>query len=192
MSIKKGFIVISIIIVIIIILLNFNYEKHSIVNNNYLIKNNGNRIIKSFDTNNRNNIKPIAYLSISKIGLNKALYSINSYNNNVNYNIEINKNSDMPNIIGGNMILEAHSGDNYNSFFRNLYKLDFDDKIDIVFNNYNYKYIIKDIYYTKKNGFIKIKRDYNKSTVTLITCTKDNDSKQTVYIAYLEKKECLN
>ena len=42
-----------------------------------------------------------------------------------------------------------------------------------------------DIYYVEKNGLVLIKRDVEKTTLTLITCTKDDDTSQTVYIAEL-------
>ena len=33
------------------------------------------------------------------------------------------------------------------------------------------------------------KRDYEKTTLTLVTCTNNDSKTQTVYIAYLEKQE---
>ena len=97
----------------------------------------------------------------------------------------------MPNVIGGNIILEAHSGNNYNSFFKDLYKLENNDKVIVTYNGNIYEYIIKDIYNIEKNGHASIRRDYSKSNITLITCTKDKYNSQTIYIGYLEKKKCV-
>ena len=44
---------------------------------------------------------------------------------------------------------------------------------------------IVDIYYEKKTGTVRILRDKNKTTLTLITCTKDDEAHQTIYIAEL-------
>ena len=48
-----------------------------------------------------------------------------------------------------------------------------------------YKYSIVNIYIVPKNGKVPIYRNYNKTTLTLITCTKNDDTTQTVYIAEL-------
>ena len=190
MNIKRSFLLISTIILFITIFYYNKISNDSIHIFNKSIINSGNKI-EVFKTNTTIN-NSIGKIIIPKINLEKELYSKESYQNNVNYNIEINKASDMPNVIGGNVILEAHSGDNYNSFFRNLYKIKEGDEVDIIFNNYIYRYLIDNIYYISKNGKAKIKRDFSKSTITLITCTKNDNNKQTIYIGYLKKKECLN
>ena len=41
------------------------------------------------------------------------------------------------------------------------------------------------IYYEKKTGSVRIFRNEEKTTLTLITCTKDDSNHQTVYIAEL-------
>ena len=41
------------------------------------------------------------------------------------------------------------------------------------------------IYYVEKTGTVQIKRNTKKTTMTLITCTKNNDKLQTVYILEL-------
>ena len=61
-----------------------------------------------------NNYQPekeeyVAVIEILKINLKKGLYSKDSKKNNVN-NIEILKESDMPDIKNGNFILAGHSG----------------------------------------------------------------------------------
>ena len=191
MNIRRKLILVSIIMIIFLIIFNYNYNNKKIISHSNNIINDGHRLLNFNIRNNKNN-SIIGYLNIPKINLKKELYEINSINNNVSYNVEINKHSDMPNTIGGNIILEAHSGNNYNSFFKDLYRLDKNDEIDIIFNGYIYKYLINDVYNIKKTGKATIKRDYHKSTITLITCTKNSDNMQTIYIGYLIKKECLD
>ena len=48
--------------------------------------------------------------------------------------------------------------------------------------NIKYSYKIVDIYEVEKDGTVAIYRDYSKSVLTLITCTRNSDTKQTVYI----------
>ena len=48
-----------------------------------------------------------------------------------------------------------------------------------------YTYQITNIYEVEKNGIVKLIRDPDKTTLTMITCTKDNDHAQTVYISEL-------
>ena len=129
-------------------------------------------------------------LSIPKISLLVPLYEIDNPENNVNYNVEINKKSDMPNVIGGNLILESHSGYGYHAYFRNLYKLEKGDLVKISYHEQLYTYKISQYYEIIKTGKAEIHRDFDKSTITLITCV--GNKKQGIYIGYLVKKESLS
>jgi len=124
------------------------------------------------------------YIEIPKLSLKEELIE---YSNNLDTHININKYSDMPNVIGGNFILQAHSGTGYNAYFRELYKLDKNDLVYIYYHDNTYVYRINSYYEVVKTGKLKIKRDHSKSTITLITCK--GNKKQVVYIGYLEKKE---
>ena len=55
----------------------------------------------------------------------------------------------------------------------------------IIYNNKKYSYQIVNIYNQVKKGSLNIYRDINKTTLTLITCTKDDKNSQTVYILEL-------
>lgn len=127
-------------------------------------------------------INYIAILKIPKIKLERGLVDPKSYLNNVNYNIEILKESSMPDEVNGNVILAAHSGNARISYFRNLDKLNIGDEISIDYKSNIYKYRVSDIYLIDKNGTAEIIRNINKSTLTLITC-KHNTKKQIVVIA---------
>ena len=126
----------------------------------------------------------IAVIKIPKIGLEKGLASKGSYWNNVNRNIEILSESDMPDVENGNVILAGHSGNSGVSYFRKLNKLQNDDTVSIVYNGKEYKYKMVNSYEIEKNGYAHIVRNAEKSTLTLITC-KHNTNKQIVVICEL-------
>lgn len=126
-----------------------------------------------------------ARLKIPKINLDRGLVDINSKYNIVNKNIQIIKGSSYPNVAAGNFILAAHNGTSSVSYFKNLYKLSKGDKCQIIYQGKTYTYNIVDIYYQKKDGDIVVYRDYSKTTLTLVTCTKNSKDKQTIYIAEL-------
>lgn len=129
-------------------------------------------------------INYIAVIKIPKIGLEKGLASKGSYWNNVNRNIEILSESDMPDVDKGNVILASHSGNSSISYFRKLNKLQNEDIVSIVYNGKEYKYKMVNSYEIEKNGYAHIVRNAEKSTLTLITC-KHNTDKQIVVICEL-------
>lgn len=131
----------------------------------------------------------IAILEIPKIDLKKGIYKMESKYNKVSRNIAILSPSDYPDVVNGNFVLAAHSGTGYLSFFRYLYKLNTGDMAYVYYDNYKYTYEITYIYTQQKTGTINVYRPYNKSTLMLITCTKNDESTQTVYVAELIKKE---
>ena len=131
----------------------------------------------------------IGYLEIPKIGFRRGFYNIDSNLNTVESNIEIIKGSDMPNITNGNLIIAGHSGTGWKAFFNKLYKLEIGDEAIVTYSGINYKYKITNIYKEKNTGTVSIKRNYDKTTLTLITCTKDDNSTQTIYIAELYSTE---
>ena len=91
----------------------------------------------------------------------------------------------MPNIEKGNLILSGHNGNTSMSYFKNLYKMDKGDLVYIYFKNKNYIYEYSYFYEVDKIGSVNIIRDYNRSTLTFITCKNDSNDKQLVFISYL-------
>lgn len=80
--------------------------------------------------------KPLDYVAVLKIpsiGLEKGLVSKDSYYNNVNKNIKILDESDMPDKENGNVILAAHSGNGRTAFFKNLNKLKKDNIVSVFY-----------------------------------------------------------
>lgn len=127
----------------------------------------------------------IGYINIPKINLNRGFYDYNSKLNNVNKNIYVHPNSTYPNTSGNNLILASHSGTSSISYFKNLYKLELNDDIYINYNNTQYHYKIKNIYTVPKDGTVALRINEKISTVSLITCTKNDKTTQTVYICEL-------
>lgn len=127
----------------------------------------------------------LGIIDIPKINLYKGFYSKNSNLNNVKFNLYLLKESNYPDTEKGNLIIAGHSGNYNNSYFANLYQLVLGDEITIHYNNKSYIYKITNIYNEKKTGSVRIFRDNNKTTLTLITCTKDDDYHQTIYISEL-------
>ena len=126
----------------------------------------------------------IAVLKIPKINLEKGLVAKDSKYNNINYGVEILKESDSPDVINGNVILAAHSGTANISYFRNLDKINVGDEAFIYYQGKTYKYVFSKIYDIEKTGKAVIKRDNNISTLTLVTC-RHNTNKQIMLIADL-------
>lgn len=132
---------------------------------------------------NKTDFEPyLGILKIPKINLERGFYDKNSSLNNVDYNILFHSKSDYPDKINGNVILASHSGTSSISYFKKLYLLEKEDLAYITYKGNTYTYKVVNIYYEAKDGDVAIYRDKNKSVLTLITCTKDDNSKQTIYI----------
>ena len=134
--------------------------------------------------NFKSNEHYIAIIEIPKISLKKGLYTINSKLNDVNKNIQILKESTMPNEENSNLILASHSGSSRKSYFKNINKLENEDLIYIYYNNIIYTYKVVDKYEIEKTGYAVIKENTNKKVLTLITC-KINTNKQIVIVSEL-------
>lgn len=131
----------------------------------------------------------IGYLEIPKLGIKKGFLDVNDKNNTVEKNIEVVKTSNYPDVENGNLIIAGHSGYGYKAFFKDLYKVENGDVAYVYYGNIKYTYQVKKIYTQERTGKIAIYRNYDQKTLTLITCTKDDKTKQTVYIAELIKQE---
>ena len=130
----------------------------------------------------------IGTLEIPKIKLKRGFVGLNSSQNTVEKNIAIMKGSSFPNVDKGNFIIAGHSGPAWNSFFNNLYQLKKGDKANVYYKNVKYSYKLIHSYKVSKNGKVNIKRNKNKTSLTLITCTNGSKTKQSVYIFELDSK----
>lgn len=140
---------------------------------------------ESYEDNGYTYEEYIGIIDIPKIDLYKGFYSKTSSLNNVKFNLYVLPESSYPDTVNGNLIIAGHSGNYNNSYFGNLYKLEKDDTIIIVYNGKRYIYKVVNIYIEEKTGTVRIFRNKNETTLTLITCTKDDDYHQTIYISEL-------
>ena len=124
----------------------------------------------------------VGILEVPDVNLKRGFFKEESKYNNVKYNITVIKGSTMPDVENGNLILASHSGSSSISFFKNLYKLGNDAYAFVNYGSKRYTYKLVDKYEEPKDGKLTITRNGNKSCLTLITCTKDNNSTQTIYI----------
>ena len=129
--------------------------------------------------------KYLGVLEIPRISLKRGFYGTDSQYNNIQYNVTMVNGSTLPDVVNGNLILMAHSGDAYISFFAYLHKLRIGSDIYVTYNKVKYHYKLVSVYDVLKDGTVSIVRNYDRTTLTLITCTKDDSTKQTVYIAEL-------
>ena len=127
----------------------------------------------------------IGYLTIPKINLTKGFLDKRSTENDVEKNIIVVDGSNYPDKEKGNLILAGHSGTGWKAFFNELYRLQPGDTAYITYKGKKYVYSFINIYTQPKVGKLAIYRDYDKTTLTLITCTNNDSTTQTVYIAEL-------
>ena len=139
---------------------------------------------KNEEVKEQKKIEYIAVLKIPKINLERGLVDPSSYLNNIDYNVQILKNSAMPDQKYGNVMLAAHSGNARVSYFRNLDKLSINDEVSIDYKGHTYTYKVVNIYDIDKTGKAQIFRNKNTNTLTLVTC-RHNTEKQIIIICEL-------
>ena len=131
----------------------------------------------------------IGYLTIPKINLTKGFLDKRSTENDVEKNILVVEGSNYPDTDRGNLILAGHSGTGWKAFFNDLYKLQINDQAYVTYKDKKYIYSIVNIYTQPKTGKLAIYRNYDVNTLTLITCTNNDSTTQTIYIAELVRIE---
>ena len=130
----------------------------------------------------------IAVLEIPKINLKHGLFPINDKNNNVDKNVEILQNSDMPNVTNGTLALAGHSGNSRIAYFHKLYKLKENDQVYIYYQNEKYIYQVSKIERQDKDGAISFTKTKDTTELILTTCDQQNKGKQIVVVAKLVDK----
>ena len=128
----------------------------------------------------------IGYLNIPKINLTKGFLDKRSTENDVEKNILVVNGSTYPDVDKGNFILAGHSGTGWKAFFNDLHELNVGDTAYVTYKNKKYTYKITNIYKQSKTGKIAIYRNYDKTTLTLVTCTNNDSKTQTIYISELQ------
>lgn len=130
----------------------------------------------------------IAVLDIPKINLKRGLFPINDKNNNVDKNVEILQNSDMPNVTNGTLALAGHSGNSRIAYFHKLNKLKENDQVYIYYQNIKYIYQVSKIERQDKDGTISFTKTKDTTELILTTCDQQNKGKQIVVVAKLVDK----
>lgn len=134
------------------------------------------------------NINYFAVLEIPKINLKRGLVDKASSNNNVDRNIYIVNETTLPDEQDiSHIILASHSGNAYISFFRNLNKVNVDDRIYFYYKDTKYIYKVSKKYEIEKTGKMQLKLS-NTSDMTLITCVHGTN-RQLIFNAVLIEKE---
>ena len=95
----------------------------------------------------------IGFIEIPSIELKRGFLDKENKYNDVKYNIEIIDMSE------NGIIMAAHNGNSYYSYFDNLKKLELGDTIYIYYNNKKYVYIYSDYYEVEKTGYVDVYRD---------------------------------
>ncbi len=131
----------------------------------------------------------IGYLTIPKINLTKGFVDKRSTENDVEKNILVIEGSNYPDVEKGNLILAGHSGTGWKAFFNELYQLSNNDQAYVTYKGKKYVYNLVNIYKQPKVGKVAIYRNYDKTTLTLITCTNNDQTTQTIYIFELTSIE---
>ena len=131
----------------------------------------------------------IGYLSVPDVEIKRGFVSLDSKYNSVGYNVMLIEGSEMPDVKNGNLILAAHRGNSPVSFFDKLYKLNDGAFAYINYNNKEYKYKLVNRYYEQKDGILTISRNADVNVLTLITCTRNDKTTQTIFIFELVSVE---
>lgn len=90
-------------------------------------------------------------------------------------NVTILKESNYPALL----VIAAHSGTSFNSYFKNLDKLKINDEINIKYYDTNNTYLVDHIDIQKKNGYISIRKKDNNNLI-LTTCYPKDDHYQLI------------
>lgn len=135
-----------------------------------------NKIDNTYDEKYRYN----ALIEIPSINLKRGVLDINNPYNKAKYNIELVKED------SNTIVLAAHNGEYYNSYFGNLSKLELGDIIKYYEDGNIYEYIYSDSYEIKKDGYADLYYKNDKKSIILITCKDNTDDAQVVHIGYLK------
>ena len=115
-------------------------------------------------------------LVIPSIDFEMNLYGVDSELNNVDYNIEVLKESNYEDKLFN---IAGHSGNGDNCYFNKIKDLELGEYIYIVINDERLIYMVEDIYYIVKDGYMDIFDD-EVNIIYLITCDVYNNNRQLV------------
>lgn len=126
--------------------------------------------------------KEIMTLEIPKINFKGNIYNKNSELNDIDKNIIIMNESDMPDKENGILIIGGHSGYGQYAYFKDLNKLSIDDQIKINYLGKTYTYKVVDYHLDSKDGSIRISNVNKKNKLFLYTCNPNDKNNYLVYV----------
>lgn len=126
--------------------------------------------------------EPIMILDIPKINFKGNIYNVHSELNDIDKNIIIMKDSDMPDEKNSILIIGGHSGYGKYAYFDNLKELKKDDNVSLTYKNKKYNYKIINHYLDSKDGCISVNNYKDKNILILYTCYTDKKN-YLVYVA---------
>ena len=131
--------------------------------------------------------KELMIIEIPKIKLKEKIYNKNSKLNNIDKNIIIMNESNMPNDDGGVIIIGGHSGYGKTAYFKHLNMLKIGDEVILTYQNKNYYYKVVEYHLDPKNGSITINNINKKNKLFLFTCNPNDKNNYLVYSLELFK-----
>ena len=123
----------------------------------------------------------IMTLEIPKINFIGKIYNKNSKLNDIDKNIIIMNESDMPDKENGILIIGGHSGYGKYAYFKDLNKLSIDDIVIINYLGNTYTYKVVEYHLDSKDGSISINNFNKKNKLFLYTCNPNDKSNYLVY-----------
>ncbi len=122
-------------------------------------------------------------LEIPKINFKGKIYNKGSSLNNIDKNIIIMDESDMPDETGGILIIGGHSGYGKYAYFKNLNKLTIDDIIYVHYQGIVYSYKVVEYHLDQKDGSIAISNFNKKNKLFLYTCNPNDKNNYLIYVS---------
>lgn len=136
------------------------------------------------ETSSYREINYTAILEIPSINLKSGVVDNIKNFDSIRYAISVDNSSNYPDK-NGNFILYAHSGNSNMSFFRNLNKVNINDRVNVYFNGIKYKYKIIKKYDIEKSGTASVLSSKENKYITLITCNQERKGYQVVVVGIL-------
>ena len=132
--------------------------------------------------------KPIMELTIPSINFKGSIYDKTSKLNDIDKNIVIMNDSDLPDQENSIVIIGGHSGIGKYAYFKRLNLVKLNDEIIISYKNKKYYYKVSNIYLDKKDGSIRITNP-SLNTLVIYTCNPNDKDNYLVLISTLKEKK---
>lgn len=127
----------------------------------------------------------LAVLEIPIINLKTGVIMSNNTFSSMERNVSIYPNSNMPNEENGNFILFGHSGNSRVGYFNKIDELNETDCIKVYYQNKIYKYKVIEKLEVSKSNHYPLRRNFEESRITLITCLKNDNDKRLIVVGEL-------